>query len=140
VARDVEPVRRLAPAASFYCERLHATAPIWTCFLRQAQNRTAGRTADSWRGQAALHPSCYRCPQGAELLAAVPGGELVTYRGAGPGGRFEKGRPLAGEQAAARKRLQLVGLLESVRTIDAPMGERAGPAGSILEPLDQVPE
>jgi hypothetical protein len=114
------------------------TAPIWACLLRQAANRTAGRTADTWRGQASLHPGCYRCPQGLELAAAVPGAELVTWRGAGPGGRFERGKPHADAQAAARKRLQLVGLLEPVPFIDqAPAEEPESRRPAAMQiPLD----
>lgn len=133
VTGTLEPDGRLAPGDTFDCERLHATIPVKCCVLRQSANRR-GRTADAWRGQAAMFPSCAGCPQGIELQNTMVDAATLVWRGAGPGGRFDRGRPHADGQAAARKRLQLVGALDPVPTCDGPAVAEA------LVPLDQTPE
>jgi hypothetical protein len=60
---------------------------------------------------------------GAKVRRTVEGANLVTWRGAGPGARFDRGRTGAALQVAARRRLRVVGLLDPVRTMDEPPDE-----------------
>jgi len=46
------------------------------------------------------------------------GAEAVRWRGAGPGGRFDRGGPGARDQMEARRALARVGLLGEVPTCD----------------------
>jgi hypothetical protein len=102
------------------CRALHAIVPARVCLLRQAVSRRQ-RTQDTCRGQGSMFPSCTdKCEQGAAIRAAVPGADRVRWRGAGPGGRFDRGRDRAAGQMAARRRLELVGLLDLPPSIDAP--------------------
>lgn len=111
---DGEP---LPPDATFHCDALACTLRVRVCLVRQAISRRQ-RTADTWRGQAATFPTCTAtCIQGAEIRRAA-GGASVAWRGAGAGGRSTRERSGRWHQAAARRRLQLVGLLDPVPTID----------------------
>lgn len=105
-------------AAPFYCVALSCVLRAGCCVVRQAVSR-AQRTHQGSRGQASDYPSCTeRCAQGRGVREAV-GGD-VTWRGSGPGGRFDGGRR-GGMLAmlAGRERLRLVGLLDPVPTCDA---------------------
>ncbi len=86
----------------------------------------AHRTSDAERGQCGDFPSCYtsRCAQGrAVRLALEARGAHLEWRGAGPNGRFSRGRGDAERQYAARVALERVGLLDAVPTCDAPAAE-----------------
>lgn len=115
------PGGELALSSRFACHVLHAIVPVRCCLVRQATIRRQ-RTKDTWRGQGTIFPSCDGCTQGAAIRAAV--GVLVTWRGRGPGGRFDRGRDPArrgiAAQRAARARLRVVGLLDIVPCLDEP--------------------
>lgn len=108
----------MSPEAPIRCVTLHATVPARCCILRQAVART-GRTLQASRGQGTTFPSCDGCRQGAKIRAAIDGADRITWRGAGPGHRFER-EGIACAQLAARRRLELVGALGPVPTIDTP--------------------
>lgn len=94
--------------------------PARICVARQAAS-DAQRTRDTWRGQGFDYPLCVseRCAQGRAIRAALDPTHAVRWRGAGPNGRFDRGRSDAVEQYEARQRLAAVGLLDEVPTVDA---------------------
>jgi hypothetical protein len=96
---------------ALHCEKLHAIIPVRTCLLRQS---CCGRqrTQQTTRGQGTYFPSCDGCAQGAAVRAEHG---ALDWRGAGPGGRFDRSRF---GQIAARRRLERVGLLDAVPSID----------------------
>jgi hypothetical protein len=89
------------------------------CVARQAAS-DAQRTRDTWRGQGFDHPSCVteKCAQGRAIRAVLDPTHAMRWRGAGPNARFGKGRSDAVEQYEARCRLEAVGLLAEVPTVD----------------------
>jgi hypothetical protein len=88
-----------------------------------------------------MFPSCYACPQGLELQTTAVDASSIAWRGAGQGGRFDRGQSHADAQWAARRRLQLVGLLDEVPSVDHPPGGlEAAPAApsDVPRPLELV--
>lgn len=122
--------------SSFACDRLHAqVVPVRCCLLRQAASRRSV-TRDTWRGTSPTFPTCTAsCAQGAAIRAKVPGADLVNWRGAGPGQRFDRGRSGAEGQAEARRLRRLTGLLDLVPSIDAPPNGDWEPT-PVTRPLD----
>jgi hypothetical protein len=119
IVEPLEQPRELELDSRIACRALHAIVAARVCLLRQAVSRRQ-RTQDTCRGQGSMFPSCTdKCEQGAAIRASVPGADRVRWRGAGPGGRFDRGRGHAQDQMAARRRLELVGLLDEVSSIDA---------------------
>ena len=114
---------QLDPASRFRCRALGCTLRVGCCLLRQAVSRRQ-RTTQISRGVGGDFPSCSdACAQGAEIRRAVA--LSVSWRGHGPGGRFEGGpaRGTLRAQLEARWRLQVVGLLEPVPSMDEPPAE-----------------
>lgn len=110
---------QLSPAAVFFCRRLRCTLSARPCALRQSASDKQ-RTRDTWRGEAGEYPSCVtsRCAQGREVRAAVEAAGQVSWKGAGPGGRFCRDRHNLKAQHQARQRLARIGALDAVPTID----------------------
>lgn len=102
------------------CATLGCTVMARVCVARQAASDSQ-RTRDTWRGQGFDYPNCVteRCAQGRAVRDALDPTRLMRWRGAGPGGRFDRGRKDAPQQYEARVRLERVGLLDAVPTVDA---------------------
>jgi hypothetical protein len=100
-------------------KRIPALLPAHVCVARQLASECQ-RTKDTWRGEASAYPSCVteRCAQGRGIREALDPDASVKFRGAGPGGRFERGRKDVAKQHAAKARLRAKGLLEDVRVLD----------------------
>lgn len=115
----------LAPSTPIRCAALHCTLPARVCLARQAVSRRQ-RTCDVWRGQGSDFPSCRRCSQGAALEESL-GAAGVAWRGCGAGGRTMplRTRHDCDAQERARERLELVGALEPVPSVDEPPEEEA---------------
>lgn len=115
----------LAPDSPIRCEPLHATVPARCCVKRQLIAAT-GRTKQLNRGQGTMYPSCDGCAFGEAIRDALDPERRLSWRGSGPGHRFERERRWDGQQAA-RERLEAAGRLDPVPTIDgldpvAPLG------------------
>ncbi|WP_242344017.1 hypothetical protein [Anaeromyxobacter terrae] len=110
---------RLTLDSPIRCERLRGVLSARCCVLRQLV-AASGRTRQTSRGQGPLYPSCDGCPQGVEVRAAAEGAAALRWRGAGPGGRFAREREDGAAQEAARRRLELAGMLDDAPTLDAP--------------------
>lgn len=79
---------------SVHCETLAVVGmPVRECVARQART-DAQRTTQASRGQGTDYPHCdsRKCEQGRAIREAVDPSSSVTWKGAGPGGRFERGR------------------------------------------------
>jgi hypothetical protein len=79
---------------TFDCERLSVTAlPACVCVTRQRVTDLQ-RTRQSSRGQGSDYPLCdtRTCEQGRSLRERLDPNLPMTWRGAGPGGRFERER------------------------------------------------
>jgi hypothetical protein len=102
----------------FRCVVLRCVLPARVCLVRQAVSRRQ-RTTQGSRGQGGSFPLCTeRCPLGALIRAIVPGAAAITWRGCGPGGRFDRAADDLAQQEAARSRLRIVGLLDVVPCLD----------------------
>lgn len=93
---------RVSERYEFHCVALncqHMTAH--NCALRQAVTERQ-RTLQASRGQGTEYPHCdtLKCAQGRGIREALGPGVNVTWHGAGPGGRFERGQPGRGAQVA----------------------------------------
>ena len=105
----------LRPSTTILCTRLSGSLSAAACVLRQrACDR--GVTKDTWRGTAARFPSCAACSQGLAIREQLE--DQIPPR---------EPRPLEAPpaQLAARRRLRLVGLLDPVATMDAPLSPEA---------------
>jgi hypothetical protein len=89
------------------------------CVARQAAT-DANRNQDRSKGQGSPYPLCdtLRCIQGRAIRDAIDPTRVVTWRGAGPGGRFERQRSDLGQQHVARVRLMVTGMLDEVPSVD----------------------
>jgi hypothetical protein len=78
---------------TIWCEALEGDVPACVCIARQAKSDIQ-RTQQTSRGQGTDHPSCdsRTCEQGRRIREALDPASGVTWKGAGPGGRFERGR------------------------------------------------
>jgi hypothetical protein len=79
---------------TFDCERLSVTAlPACICVTRQRVTDLQ-RTQQSSRGQGTDYPLCdsRTCSQGKSIRDRLDPNAPMTWRGAGPGGRFERER------------------------------------------------
>jgi hypothetical protein len=121
VDADGLPVRpwRVDPADIVQCVALHGDVPAHICVARQVAS-DAQRTTDLERGQASDYPHCVtaRCAQGRGIREALDPTCRPTWRGAGPNGRFDRGRHDAPEQREAYQRKAAVGLVDAVPSID----------------------
>lgn len=102
----------------FRCALLGCTLRAETCITRQAVSERQ-RTQQTSRGQGTDFPSCTtgRCRQGTKIRKRLDPDRLITWRGAGPGARFER---LGRLEGTTYQRLRLSGALEPVPTIDEP--------------------
>lgn len=118
---------RLAPDATVECRTLKCTLAACRCVARQMASDVQ-RTKDTWRGEASAYPHCVtdRCAQGRGVRAALDPSAGVTWRGAGPGKRFEASRRDVEAVARARARQRAEGLLDEAPTIDGPIGPGEG--------------
>jgi hypothetical protein len=119
----------IGPDDTFRCELLRCSGmrARW-CVLRQLAT-DAQRTTQKSRGQGTDHPSCLSstCTQGRAVREALEGAGL-TWRGAGPGGRFERLAEDVAKQEAARRRLRETGLLDEAPSMDQPPAEEDEPS------------
>lgn len=103
------------------CVALRCTLTAAECVRRQVKTDVQ-RTQQTSRGQGTDHPHCdsRTCDQGRTIRAALDPDAIVQWRGAGPGGRFdrERSRGVTSVQEAARAQLERVGLLRDVPTVD----------------------
>jgi hypothetical protein len=125
------PARRCAdlggqtifPFVAFRCDRLDGEViPVHVCVARQAASDAQANRTNRERGQASDYPSCVTslCATGRAMREALDPHGVIRWRGAGPNGRFERGRRDAREQRAAFTRLQARGLLAPVPSLDEP--------------------
>lgn len=123
VDADGLPARpwRLYAESPVACSTLKCTLYAAQCVARQ-QASDLQRTKDTWRGEASNYPHCVteKCAQGRGVREALAPAERPSWRGAGPGGRFERSRRDVEDLARARDRQRRAGLLEGVPTIDGP--------------------
>jgi hypothetical protein len=103
------------------CTTLGCPVPAHICVARQI---AAGlqRTHDTHRGQASEYVTCVteRCAQGRGVRAALDPQDAVVWKGEGAGKRASptRRRREKAKQNAARSRMESVGLLDEVRTLD----------------------
>jgi hypothetical protein len=132
VDADGLPARpwRLYADSQVACTTLRCTLYASQCVARQKASDIQ-KTKDTWRGEASSYPHCVteKCAQGRGVRTALDPAAQVDWRGAGPGGRFERSRRDVESVAAARAAQRAVGLLDAPPTIDGPMrsGEGAEP-------------
>lgn len=120
--------------ATFRCERLGTEGmPAHVCVTRQRVTDVQ-RTQQTSRGQGSDYPHCdsRSCEQGRRIREALDPAGLIRWRGAGPGGRFERPVKDAAAQAAAKARMAKVGLLEDAPTIDSALRSDSG-GGAVEE-------
>jgi hypothetical protein len=113
------------------CERLHATLVARVCIVRQLvtdrqRPKAATRSSSGRRCTVSEFPACdsRTCGPGRAIREALDPENGQTWRGSGPGGRFERGasggqRNVAA-QREARRRLRVVGLLDVPPSLDEP--------------------
>lgn len=84
---------RLQPDDVFRCQALGCDVDARRCVMRQLVSQVQ-RTRDGWRGQASEYPSCVTetCAQGRGVREALDPGAGISFRGVGPGGRFQAER------------------------------------------------
>lgn len=123
VDADGLPARpwRLYADSVVACTTLRCTLYAAQCVARQKASDIQ-RTKDTWRGEASAYPHCVteKCAQGRGVRAALDPAAQVAWRGAGPGGRFERSRRDVEDVARARARQRATGLLDEVPSIDGP--------------------
>jgi hypothetical protein len=113
---------RIHPDDHFDCKVLGCKGlRARVCVARQ-QATDIQRTRQTSRGQGTDYPSCdtRRCAQGRGIREALDRRESVTWKGAGPGGRFERLAKDVAKQEAARRRLRETGLLDEAPSMDQP--------------------
>jgi hypothetical protein len=96
------PAQLVLRFMTFRCDRLDGEdVPACVCIARQAKSDVQ-RTQQTSRGQGTDHPSCdsRTCEQGRRIREALDPDSSVTWKGAGPGGRFERGRQGRGSGGA----------------------------------------
>lgn len=113
----------LAPGDPIACSTLHAVVAARVCLARQCVSDAQHRSTQRWRGEGLSFPTCVseRCAAGRRVREALDPERTATWRGEGPGGRFEPSRR-SGEktaQLAARAKLLAEGMLDEVPTVDA---------------------
>jgi hypothetical protein len=110
------------PRTAFHCRALGCLLPMGTCVRRQARSDRQLRTTQTWRGDGLDFPFCVttRCELGRQVRGALDPDTTWSWRGAGPGGRFEGSRPAREKrlQLAARDHLLAEGALDAPRSID----------------------
>lgn len=117
---------RLYADSEIDCRALGCSLSAGVCVTRQLASQVQ-RTKDTWRGEASSYPTCVteRCAQGRGIREALDPAAGVSWRGCGPGGRFEPAKRGGEGVARAKARLGAVGLLDNVSTCDGP-AEGAG--------------
>ncbi len=111
---------RVHPESRFDCTTLGCQGlQVKVCVARQLASEKQ-RTKDSWRGEGGDFPHCVteKCAQGRGLREALAPGVKVSWLGAGPGKRFDRGRKGRALQIAAQIRQRRIGLLDRVRVLD----------------------
>lgn len=112
---------RLYRDSVVHCAAYGCPVPAHICVVRQLASEVQ-RTHDTHRGQASDYPACNtaRCAQGRGVRAALDPTDEVIWNGEGAGKRAgrSKRRKEKRKQEAARARLERVGLLDEVRTLD----------------------
>jgi hypothetical protein len=125
------PARRIAesegqtmfPFVVFRCERLGGEiVPVHVCIARQAASDAQANRTNRERGCVSDYPSCVTalCEVGRHIREAVDPLAMIRWRGAGPNGRFDRGRRDVEAQYRARERLSREGRLSSVPSLDEP--------------------
>jgi hypothetical protein len=119
---------RIQPHEVINCVTLHGTIPACRCVARQLASDVQRPTKDTWRGKASDYPHCVTslCAQGRGVREALDPGSHVTWRGAGPGGRFDSGRRYTISMAMAKAKQEAQGMLEDVPTCDMQAREGEG--------------
>lgn len=116
---------RLDPDDVFDCRTLGCRGlKVRECVVRQIATDVQ-RTTQASRGQGTIHPSCdsRKCAQGRGNREALDREADVTWRGRGPGKRWDRGGSKGACQLAARSRLAAVGMLDSPPSLDEPPEE-----------------
>jgi hypothetical protein len=110
----------LQPESVICCERLRCRLSARVCVARQVAS--ASRTADTWRGQAAEYPTCVteKCGQGTAIRAALKKAGATDAPPVLRRTGFKTQLRSAKDMIEARRRLERLGLLGPVSTIDGP--------------------